>query len=185
MGYADYLKQMLKPLGVYKLTGGYSAAELDAVGDALDKVCAVLDAHSKGSCCTDTFGEYLKLFESLFPIVNFAPDEEDRRNNVLTLLAVNDGWSDKASLEAMLKACGVEAEIVETDAKFKVELHFAEIRGEPTDEEVRVCKAILPSHIAVKFICDGLIWDRAEELFPTFDDLDNAGLCISELVKLA
>ena len=184
MGYADYLKQMLKPLGVYNLTSGYGNAELEAVGDALDKVCAVLDNALSGSTYTDTDGEYLKMFEALFPIVNFGETEEERRENLLTLLSVNDNMSDKTSLEALLKACGLEAEIIETDNKFTVELHFAKIRGELSDEEIQVCRAVMPSHIAMKFICDGLTWDRAEELFPTFDNLDNAGLCIRELVKL-
>ena len=184
MGYADYLKQMLSPLGIYRLESGYGAAELDAVGDALDKVRAELDIYLDGSVCTSSSGEYLRLFEALFPIVNFAGTEEERRENILTLLAVNDSWSDKPSLEAMLKACGVEAEIVETDDKFKTELRFTQIRGEPTDDEKQVCKAIMPAHVTLQFVCDGLIWDRAEELFPTWDDLDSAGLTASEIAKL-
>ena len=42
----------------------------------------------------------------------------------------------------------------------------------------------MPAHIALIFACDGLTWDRAEELFPTWNDFDNAGLTASELVKL-
>ncbi len=184
MGYADYLKQMLNPMGVYRLDRGYSKAELDAIGDALDKVSAKLREHLEGSTYTESSGDYLRMLESLLPIVNFADTEEERRQNVLTLLAVNDTCSDKASLEAILKACGLAAEITELDEKFTVQLHFTDIRGELTEEEKQVCQAVMPAHIVLKFVCDGLTWDRAEELFPTWDDFDNAGLTASELVKL-
>ena len=114
MGYADYLKQMLRPLGVYRLDRGYNKAELDAIGDALDKVSAQLEMQLGCIDYAALGGEYLEKLESLFPIVNFAETEEERRENVLALLAVNDLSCDKVSLEAQLKACGLEAEITET-----------------------------------------------------------------------
>ena len=184
MGYADYLKRMLSPLGVYRLDRGYSKAELDAIGDALDKVSAEFDAHLGGFTYGEISGEYLEKLESLLPIVNFGETEEERRQNVLTLLAVNDGCSDKESLEAILKACGLEAEITEESDKFTAKLYFKNIRGELSEQEEKICREIMPSHIALNFVCDGLTWDRAEELFPTWDDFDNAGLTASELVKL-
>ena len=183
MGYADYLKQMLRPLGVYRLDRGYNKAELDAIGDALDKVSAQLEMQLGCLDYAALGGEYLEKLESLFPIVNFAETEEERRENVLALLAVNDLSCDKASLEAQLKACGLEAEITEID-KFTAKLHFAKIRGELSQQEKQMCEAIMPAHIALIFACDGLTWDRAEELFPTWNDFDNAGLTASELVKL-
>ncbi|MBQ8831364.1 MAG: hypothetical protein IJ017_07170 [Oscillospiraceae bacterium] len=179
MGYADYLKQMLRPMGVYRLDGGYSSSELDAVGDALDKVCAELDL------LLERNADYIKRLEALFPIVDFASGEAERESNVLTLMSVNDEWSDKASLEAILSACGLAADISETDDKFVLEVRFKDIRGELTSREKQVCRDIMPAHIALRLICDGLTWDRAEELFPTWDDFDNAGLTASELVKLA
>ena len=184
MGYADYLKRMLKPLGVYRLDSGYSAAELDAVGDAFDKVSAVLDGHLDGTTYTKMGGDYLSLFENLFPIVDFSESEEKRRENVLTLLSSFGAHSDKASLEAMLAACGLNAEISETDEKFILNLHFADIRGELTERQRKVCEAIMPCHTALNFICDGLTWDAAEARFPTWDDFDNCGLTAFEFVKL-
>ena len=68
MGYADFLRQMLKPMGVYRLNDGYSAAEIEAVGDALDKVSAKLGAYLSGSTYAESGGDYLKMLESLFPI---------------------------------------------------------------------------------------------------------------------
>ena len=37
MSYARYLKELLRPLGVYRLEGGLGAGELEAVGAGLEK----------------------------------------------------------------------------------------------------------------------------------------------------
>ena len=184
MGFADYIKNMLRPMGVYRLDRGYGASEIEAIGDSLDKINALLTMHLVGCNLKESSGDYLSKIESLFPIVNFADGESERRENVLTLMMVNENFSDKASLEKILSACGLKAEICETDEKFVLELHFEDIRGELSDTEAQVCKSIMPAHTVLKFICDGLTWDSAEARFPTWDDFDNCGLTAHELVKL-
>ena len=44
MKHADYLRQMLAPLGVYRLEGTCNGGELEAVGAALDGCAAALVA---------------------------------------------------------------------------------------------------------------------------------------------
>ena len=43
MKHADYLRQMLAPLGVYRLEGTCNGGELEAVGAALDGCAAALE----------------------------------------------------------------------------------------------------------------------------------------------
>ena len=86
MGYADYLKQMLRPLGVYRLDRGYNKAELDAIGDALDKVSAQLEMQLGCLDYAALGGEYLEKLESLLPIVNFADTEEERREKQIPVV---------------------------------------------------------------------------------------------------
>ena len=43
MSYAQYLRQLLRPLGVYDVEGRYLSGELEAEGLALDGVESVLD----------------------------------------------------------------------------------------------------------------------------------------------
>ena len=43
MGYGDYLKELLRPMGIYVLDNSVNGAELDCVGDALDTVGDMLE----------------------------------------------------------------------------------------------------------------------------------------------
>ena len=43
MSHAQYLRDLLRPLGVYDLTAPFNGGELDAQGEALDAVCARLE----------------------------------------------------------------------------------------------------------------------------------------------
>lgn len=181
MGYTNYLKNMLHPLGIYNLQNGYGAAELEALGKALDSADEKI-----GDMLIDVAlnGEHLKKAEELFPIVNFKENDDERISAVKVLLNVNDSYNDKKSLEKQFEACGVAADIIETDEKFAVELHFENIRGELSDREEKVCRAIMPAHLILRFVCSGVTWDRIESLYPTWNDFDAAGLTVSEMMKI-
>ena len=57
MKHADYLRQMLAPLGVYRLEGTCNGGELEAVGAALDGCAAALVA-AQPSTITRMFCEH-------------------------------------------------------------------------------------------------------------------------------
>ena len=50
MSHADYLRELLRPLRVYELTGTANGGELEAVGEALD---ALLDQVVEGKLPND------------------------------------------------------------------------------------------------------------------------------------
>lgn len=171
---------MLYPLGVYNLQNGYGAAELEALGNAFDNADTELGEILSNVNWSE---EYLKKVEELLPIVNFGNNNDERISAVKTLLNINDLDNDKCSLEKQLAACGLAADIAETDEKFVVELHFKNIRGELNDREEKVCRAIMPAHLILNFVCLGITWNRIEELYPTWNDFDAAGLTASEMMK--
>ncbi len=43
MGYATYLKELLRPLGIYQWEGGIHSAELDAIGAQFDLLSEELE----------------------------------------------------------------------------------------------------------------------------------------------
>ena len=179
MGYADYLRHMLAPLGIYNLRSGYGFAETEAVGAALD------DAEMPIAAMLDTpTGENLKNLEALFSIMQFDESEEERVTAVRTLLSTDDSCASIDKLENQLSACGLDAELAETENRFVVNVIMQNIRGELSDEEAAVCKAIMPAHLQLNFICSGVTWDRIEALYPTWDEFDAAGITISEMMEL-
>ena len=184
MGYAEHLKRMLRPLGVYDLVRGYSSAELEAVGHAFDLADTDIENALNAAKLENLDAESLKKLERLFPIVNLKGSNAERLKAVKTLLSADETWSGKNSLMKMLDACGVAASIVEGKEKYVAQLHFTSIRGEPDDEEKETCRAVMPAHIALKYVCKCLTWNRAETLFPTWAAFDGAGLTADELIKL-
>ena len=179
MGCGDHIKRLLRPLGVYKLENSLSSGEIAAVGSAYD---GAEEGISAGLFALDAEKGELSRLEELLPIVNFGTTEADRRKAVKTLLRPQG--SRKAALESALDACGLTAEITEEEEPFTVSVRFTEVRGELSDGEERLCRSIMPAHLRLKFYCGGLTWDRAETLFPVWDELDNCGLTVSEIMKL-
>ena len=50
MSYAQYLRQLLAPLGVYDLDAPFQGGELDAWGEALDQVEDSLEEANRETC---------------------------------------------------------------------------------------------------------------------------------------
>ena len=50
MSYAQYLRQLLAPLGVYQLNAPFQGGELEALGDAFDQVEGALEELNREAC---------------------------------------------------------------------------------------------------------------------------------------
>ena len=60
MGYCDYLKNLLRPLGIYDLSDrSLSASELEALGHGLDGAEAAIDYAERESALSTAEGEGL------------------------------------------------------------------------------------------------------------------------------
>ena len=184
MGYREFLASLLAPMGVYNLEEGYGAGELEAIGSALDGASLETD-----KLLTEVFfvtaEDYgLTGYENLLPIVYLESEVAQRRDALIALLKTDDTYTTAEKLENTLAACGIPAEITETDTKYNVIVHFTGIRGEPEQRVRDTAESILPVHINPVFTSPGITWNRVEELFPTWDEFDNCGYTIFELLKL-
>ena len=70
MDYANELKELLRPLGIYDVSEGAGAAELDAVGAQLTDVWDFLEQAERESTPMTAEGDGLAAWERLLP---FAP----------------------------------------------------------------------------------------------------------------
>ena len=184
MGYREYLASLLAPMGVYNLEEGYGAGELEATGSALDDVSSNVDTLVGETFCQTATDYGLTNYENLFPIVYLADTASQRQDALLDLIKTDDTYTTLEKLESTFAACGIPAEITETDTKYTVIVHFTDIRGEPEQRVRDTAENILPVHINPIFTSPGVTWNRVEELFPTWNEFDGCGYTIFELLKL-
>lgn len=184
MGYCEYLIDMLKPMGVYDLSGGFGKAELDATGAAFDGVNEEIAGIERDCIAATADDRGLALYEHLLPIVHLYSGKIRRRAAVAALIRTDDLSYTKAALESQLEACGIPGVITETDEKYKVHVHFIFGRGEPDQEDIDAAIEILPAHLGVEFSRNSATWNELESRFSTWEAFDSCGLNALEIQKL-
>lgn len=105
MGYADYLWQLLAPLGVYR-RDGYSGGELEALGAALDQAEAYIGEKLRELLPDQAEGEGLEMAEALFPMIPNT-DTAQRQEALRTLYQTDNQCNTVDDLEKTLAACGI------------------------------------------------------------------------------
>ena len=173
MSYARYLKELLRPLGVYRLEGGLGAGELEAVGAALDACGARLEAIQREMLISTAENEGLERVEKLLarrPVTDSLP----RRREALA--AVNDN----------LTGCGLNAVASEGELPGTVEVRFPEVPGVPDGFPAmrRIIEDILPCHLEIQYAFWYATWAELEARFQTWADLEALGPTWAELAKM-
>ena len=166
MGYAEHLRQLLRPLGVYALeSGSFSGTELEALGAAMDAFAQQAEAMQAETLPPTAKAEGLTKFCSLFPHMA-ASDLQERRDAVAGFLRLGGDSFTEKSLSACLAACGTACTVTETDVPFTVEVRFPDCAGEPRDfaEKKRVIESILPCHLQVEYVFRWASWDSVSHL---------------------
>ena len=126
MGYADYLRGLLRPLGVYELSAGsFSGGAVEALGAALDQAWEAMQKSQRETLVPTAEGD------GLAGILPESRDIAGRRAAVAALLAVGGESFSAAALSRSLAACGVEAAVRETDAAGTVVVSFPGCMGKP------------------------------------------------------
>ena len=146
MGYADYLWQLLAPMGVYR-RDGYSGGELEALGAALDQAEAYIGDKLR-ELLPDQAEEYgLEMAESLFPML---PGEEidRRRENLQTLYQTDNQRTTEEELKKTLAACGVAVTMEEHIVSKLLYVFVTEDLTLDRDPVfvAKVLKTVLPCH---------------------------------------
>ena len=161
MGYCDYLKNLLRPLGIYDLTdGSLSASELEALGHGLDGAEAAVDYAEREGSLPTAEGEGLDLWESLFASAPVHYSTQLRREAIAALLRIGEDSFTLAAINDTISGCGIRALAQEKNRFGYIRVIFPEVAGIPEGfERIRtIILDIIPCHLEVEFYFRYLTW---------------------------
>jgi len=187
MGYADYLRELLRPLGVYDLEGGrFSPAELTAQGSALDGCGARLDQVEREMLLCTAEDTGLTAIETLLPRRPVAETVQQRRTALAALLRIGGDSFTLRAINDNLTGCGINALASETETPNRVKIVFPDVAGEPDgyEELKKIIEDILPCHLGIEYVFWYVTWAMIGEKFSKWDDLESEGYTWAELEKL-
>ena len=175
--YADYLKQLLAPLGVYDLSpGAINEAELFALGGQLDRIESQLKHAEREALPATAEQEGLELREMLFPGRPAAQTVLDRRSAIRALLQIDGDSLTPEGIGRAILGCGIPARAIEVDTG-RLRVVFPGISGPPegfNDVQRRILE-ILPCHLEVEFYFRYVTWAEIEAAGITWDWTEQNG----------
>ena len=176
MAYGKYIKELLRPLGLYALDEGYGAVEIDTIGAVLDGFGAQADAMERESLLATAEDSGLERWEQLFPYRPLSADAESRRAAVAALMRIDGRSFTLAALNDTVKGCGCNATVSEGEGR-KILVHFPDVMGVPENFPLasRQMESILPCHLEIEYVFR----------YPTFADFDAAAFTWARLDALA
>ena len=186
MSYARYLKDMLEPMGVYRLENSLNGAELESAGAALDGVDQVLEEVEREMLLLTAEDWGLSAVEALLRRRPAAPTLEQRREALAALLRIG---GDSFTLEAIndtLRGCGLQAVASETGTPGYAEVRFPDVPGIPDGIETMqaIIEEILPAHVGITYVYWFSTWAELEEQLETWGDIEELGLTWGEMEKM-
>ena len=182
MSYADYLRGLLQPLGVYDLYAPINGSALDVKGAALDEVHEHLEELAREIDLTRAENWGLTQWRTLFSIQPASEHTEHLRNSIKALLRIGAGACTLESVRDTLSGCGIPTTVEEMGTG-TVRVNFPGTAGRPEGfEQLKAnIEAILPAHVGIAYIFHFLTWKLVQERNWTFRDIE--GLSWDELEK--
>lgn len=172
MSFAEDLKNLLRPLGVYDLEGTINAASLEAKGAALDGMGGILEDLERESDLTRAESWGLECWRTLFGLLPATRDPGQLRESIWALLRIGAGNATLGAIRDTLSGCGLTV-TVEERGTGTVAVSFPGVAGIP--ENFSALKAnieeILPVHVGVEYLFDYVTWAKLEGYGWTFGDL--------------
>lgn len=186
MSYAAYLRQLLRPLGVYTLSGTANGAELDGIGAGLDAVEARLEHIQREMNLGTAENDGLESLERLLTRRPVTQSAADRRAALAALLRIGGDSFTPAAVNDNLRGCGVEAVAQEHRGAQAVRIWFPGVPGMPDGfaEMKKIIEDIVPCHLAVEYLFWYMTWARLEARFRSWSELEREGYLWQELEKL-
>ena len=154
MGYCEYLKAMLNPLGVYNVLKGYGAAELTALGKAFDICCEETEELEKEIAVQTASSYGVDGYAELFFTKPAYTSLDNLRNAIKSLMQVGEGSFTVDSLNSILSGCGISAVVSEGDEWYTVNVSFPDMEEIPEniDEIKERIEQILPCHLGIVYV---------------------------------
>ena len=174
MSYAEHLRALLAPLGVYDLKAPINGAALDVKGAALDQMEQLLEEMERECDLTTAEGWGLEAWKGLFALLPAASDAERLRRSMQALLRIGNHSATLPAIQDTLSGCGLSVAVRELGAG-RVEVSFPEVRGIPEQFErlQHNIEQILPAHVEVEYMIRYLTWAELEALRWTFGNLSS------------
>lgn len=177
MGYGEYMRALLRPLGVYRLqAGNLNHSETEAIGAALDGVSVELDLSEREGCLA-TAEQGLSRWAKLFTHPPAAEDTDALRRAVAALLLIGEGSFTLAAINETISGCGVRCVVEESSAYGTVRVRFPETVGEPEDfaRKRTIIEEIIPCHLAIDYDLLFMTWAICESRDYTWKKLEEEG----------
>ena len=184
MSTAAYLRELLRPLGVYDLEAPFNGGELDAQGQALDEMAAWLEEVRRESdlTCAQDWG--LEKLARLFVRPPLATEPRKLASALAALLRIGGDSFTLADINDTISGCGVPAVVTELGVG-RVQVSFPGIPGQPDGfEDLRkIIEDILPAHLGIAYYFWYLTWEELEEKFPAWSAIEGKRLSWDALEK--
>ena len=182
MSHSQYLRDLLRPLGIYDLEAPFNGGELDAQGEALDRAMAALEEIQRESSLTTAESWGLEQVARLFLRRPVATQPRPLADALAALLRIG---GDSFTLEAIndtILGCGIPAKVEELGAA-AVAVSFPGVAGEPPGfgELKRIIEDILPPHLDIQYHFWYLTWAELEDKFSCWRDIEDRDLTGSGL----
>lgn len=154
MSGADQLKELLRPLGVYKLEGSFLGAELETLGAALDQLRAELEKVQREMCLATAQDEGLERSAQLFVRRPVASTPARLAAALAALTRIGGDSFTLSAINDTIAGCGLNAAVTETDTPNTVEVRFPEVAGIPEGfgEMKKIIEDILPAHLLIQYV---------------------------------
>nr|WP_268842228.1 PBSX family phage terminase large subunit [Pseudoflavonifractor phocaeensis] len=180
--YTEYLKDLLRPLGVCDLNAPFNAGELEGAGEALDGVEGALEELLRESSLATAESWGLERMARLFVRRPAAGTPRALGAALAALLRIG---GDSFTLEAIndtIAGCGIEASVEELGVGI-VEVSFPGVAGVPENFEQikRIVEDILPPHLDIQYFFWFLTWEGLERKFSCWQDIEDQKLSWKEL----
>lgn len=158
--YSDLLKELLRPLGIYQLEESINAAELESMGEGMDRVAQRLETGEREALIATAEEEGLESWESLFTLKGVRRCLQQRREALAALNWIDLDCLTLPLLNRCLSACGIAAQVEETERYGVVRVFFPGTMGVPEDfEQIRnVILEIIPCHLETEFFFRYISW---------------------------
>ena len=164
MSSAQHMKELLRPLGIYKLENSFLGSELDSLGQSLDTLQRHLEQIQREMCLTTAQAEGLDKAASLFAQ---HPVTEDAQQLARSLMALSRIGGDSFTLEAInntVSGCGLNVAVSEAAEPGVVNVRFPDVPGIPEgfDRMRQIIEDILPAHVLIQFLFWYMTWEQLE-----------------------
>lgn len=182
MSHGAYLRELLRPLGVYDLEAPFNGGELDTQGQALDRFLESLEEIHRESSLTTAEDWGLEQIARLLVRRPVADEPRALGDALAALLRIGGDSFTLAAINDTIAGCGVPALVKELGVG-QVAVFFPGIAGEPQgfEEMKKIIEDILPAHLGISYKFWFITWAELEEKFPTWQSIEEKNLTWSGL----